>query len=287
MAGPGRRPRRERRLSPPPCRFPEDPQEVAAPGPASVEASEYTEEEEKQGPLSEVTLTPWEEWFVCKEKEQRIRLQNRALEAMNLQLEQRKEAQEREKRKMIAEEKHKEWVLKKNEQERKERELKLSKEMEEKAAKEREREQLQEKAKEKYQEWLKKKNTEECEKKRKEKEKEKQRLAELQEKKEISEKKFKEWLQNTKNKPRPVLNSYGCAIEKLTGCYGRYSYPAPTFYNPIPWKPIHMPPPKEVKMLPGKKNKRPFSSQSYRSSSMVIPQPRNNLFLGTLHKIQR
>jgi hypothetical protein len=54
------------------------------------------------------------------------------------------------------------------------------------------------------------------------KEKEKQRQAELQEKKEIAEKKFKEWLENARNKPRPAAKSYGYANGKLTGwflCY--------------------------------------------------------------------
>ena len=49
------------------------------------------------------------------------------------------------------------------------------------------------------------------------KEKEKQRQAELQEKKEIAEKKFEEWLKNAKNKPRPAAKSYGYASGKLTG----------------------------------------------------------------------
>ncbi|XP_078289455.1 coiled-coil domain-containing protein 34 isoform X3 [Panthera onca] len=169
-------------------------------------------QEQKQVCLPESHLTPWEVWFVGKEKEERDRLQQKALE-----LEKRKEMEEREKRKAIAEEKHKEWVQKKNEQKKKEREQKINKEMEEKAAKEMEKEHLQEKAKEKYQEWLKKKNAEECEKKKKEKEKEKQRQAELQEKKEIAEKKFKEWLENAKNKPRPAAKGYGYANGKLTG----------------------------------------------------------------------
>ncbi|XP_049504955.1 coiled-coil domain-containing protein 34 isoform X1 [Panthera uncia] len=174
-------------------------------------------QEQKQVCLPESHLTPWEVWFVGKEKEERDRLQQKALEELNQQLEKRKEMEEREKRKAIAEEKHKEWVQKKNEQKKKEREQKINKEMEEKAAKEMEKEHLQEKAKEKYQEWLKKKNAEECEKKKKEKEKEKQRQAELQEKKEIAEKKFKEWLENAKNKPRPAAKGYGYANGKLTG----------------------------------------------------------------------
>ncbi|XP_006883834.1 PREDICTED: coiled-coil domain-containing protein 34 [Elephantulus edwardii] len=248
--------------------------------------SEDTPKDQKQVRLPESSLTPWEVWFVGKEKEERDRLQQKALKEINQQLENRKKMEEREKRKIIAEEKLKEWVQKKNEQKRKEREQKISKEMEEKAAKEQEKEHLQEKAREKYQEWLKKKNAEECEKKKKEKEKEKQRQAELQEKKEIAEKKFKEWLENAKNKPRPAAKSYGYANGKLTGFYSGNSYPEPAFYNPIPWKPIHMPPPKEAKDFSGKKSKRPVISQPHRPS-LIIHKARSNLCLGTLHKIQR
>ncbi|XP_012874975.1 PREDICTED: coiled-coil domain-containing protein 34 isoform X1 [Dipodomys ordii] len=249
--------------------------------------SEDNREEQKQVHLPESRLTPWEVWFVGKEKEERDRLQQKALEELNEKLAKRKEMEEREKRKIIAEEKHKEWVQKKNKQKRKEKEQKLNKEMEEKAAKKLEKEYLQEKAKEKYQEWLKKKNAEECEKKKKEKEKEKQRQAELQEKKEIAEKKFKEWLENAKNKPRPAAKSYGYSSGKLTGFYSGNSYPEPAFCNPIPWKPIPMPPSKEAKELSGKKNKRPVTSQPPRSPALVIHKARNNLCLGTLCKIQR
>nr|XP_015107535.2 coiled-coil domain-containing protein 34 isoform X1 [Vicugna pacos] len=256
-------------------------------GCASVVESEDNQEEQKQVLLPESSLTPWEAWFVGKEKVERDRLQQKALEELNQQLEKKKEVEEREKRKIIAEEKHKEWVQRKNEQEKKEREQKISKEMEEKAAKELEKEHLQEKAREKYQEWLKKKKAEECEKKKKEKEKEKQRQAELQEKKEIAERKFKEWLENAKNKPRPAAKSYGYANGKLTGFYSGNSYPEPAFYNPIPWKPIPMPPPKEAKALSGKKTKRPVISQPQRSSSLVTHKERSTLCLGTLCRIQR
>ncbi|PNI78910.1 CCDC34 isoform 2 [Pan troglodytes] len=78
--------------------------------------SENNQEEQKQVRLPESRLTPWEVWFIGKEKEERDRLQLKALEELNQQLEKRKEMEEREKRKIIAEEKHKEWVQKKNEQ---------------------------------------------------------------------------------------------------------------------------------------------------------------------------
>ncbi|XP_023501965.2 coiled-coil domain-containing protein 34 isoform X1 [Equus caballus] len=240
-------------------------------GRGSTVESEDNEEQQNQVCSPECSLTPWEVWFVGKEKEERGRLQQKALEELNQQLEKRKEMEEREKRKIIAEEKHKEWVQKKNEQKRKEKEQKINKEMEEKAAKELKKEHLQEKAKEKYEEWLKKKNAEECEKKKKEKEKEKQRQAELQEKKEIAEKKFKEWLEKAKNKPRPAAKSYGYANGKLTGFYSGNSYPEPAFYNPIPWKPIPVPPPKEAKDLSSKKTARPVPRQLHRPSSLVSP----------------
>ncbi|XP_019482633.1 PREDICTED: coiled-coil domain-containing protein 34 [Hipposideros armiger] len=256
-------------------------------GCASVVESKDNQEEQKQVRLPESSLTPWEVWFVGKEKEERDRLQQKAVEELNQQLEKRKEMEEREKRKIVAEEKLKEWVQKKNEQQRKEREQKISKVMEEKAAKELAKEHLQEKAKEKYQEWLKKKNAEECEKKKKEKEKEKQRQAELQEKKEIAEKKFKDWLENAKNKPRPAAKSYGYANGKLTGFYSGNSYPEPAFCNPIPWKPIYVPPSTEAKALTGKKTKRPVISQPHRPSSLVIHKAGSNLCLGALCRIQR
>ncbi|NXI85276.1 CCD34 protein, partial [Rhipidura dahli] len=103
--------------------------------------------------------------------------------------------------------------------ERRERKRKLSKEMAEKAMRELEKMQLQEKADIKYKEWLKKKRAEEAEKKKKEKEKEKEREAELQEKRKRSEKIFKEWLQNARNKPQPPLYGYGFPYGKSTGLY--------------------------------------------------------------------
>ncbi|XP_053142043.1 coiled-coil domain-containing protein 34 isoform X2 [Hemicordylus capensis] len=239
-----------------------------------------------QSPVAD-NLSPWEEWFLCKEKELRARLQARTLEEMNLQMEKRKEKQERERKKLIAEQKHKEWVQKKNEEERRERERKLSKEMAEKAAKELEKAQLKEKAREMYEEWLKKKKTEEVQKKKEEKEKERQREAELQEKKEKSEKMFKEWLQNSRNKPRPASAGYAYDNGKHTGYPDGNTYPAPAFYNPIPWKPILLPPPKEEKYVSMKKNKRPISSHTHRPSSMLFHKSKNNLYIGSLCRIQR
>ncbi|XP_026520559.1 coiled-coil domain-containing protein 34 isoform X4 [Notechis scutatus] len=183
------------------------------------------------------SLSPWEEWFLCKERELRARLQMKALEEMNQQMEETKEKQERERKKLIAEEKHKEWVQKKNEEVKRE--------------------------------------------------KEKLREAELQEKKEKSERMFKEWLQNSKNKPRPA--SAGCAYVngKLATYPDGNAYPAPAFYNPIPWKPIPAPPPKEEKYVSVKKNKRPLSSHTHRSSSVLFQKSKSNVYLGSLHRLHK
>ncbi|KFP78648.1 Coiled-coil domain-containing protein 34, partial [Apaloderma vittatum] len=229
-------------------------------------------------------LSPWQEWFIGKEKELRARLQARAAEEIAIQLKQVKQKEEYEKRRRIAEEKHKEWVQKKREEERRERERKLSKEMSEKATRELEKMQLKEKAEIKYKEWLKKKRDEETEKKKKEKEKEKEREAELQEKKAKSEKIFKEWLHNARNKPRPVLNSYGFPHGKSAGYASGNSYPAPAYCNPIPWKPVHVPPPKEENVHTVKKSKRPVSSQSRVPLPVVIYKPKSNLCVGSLCK---
>ncbi|XP_069713562.1 coiled-coil domain-containing protein 34 isoform X2 [Phaenicophaeus curvirostris] len=259
----------------------EEEEERAAACPSrKTEDSEVVGEKE-ESPLKD-NLSPWEKWFIGKEKELRARLQAKAAEEMIIQLEKMKQKQECEKRKRIAEEKHKEWVQKKREEERRERERKLSKEMAEKATRELEKMQLQEKAEVKYKEWLKKKRVEEAEKKKKEKEKEKEREAELQEKKERSEKIFEEWLQNARNKPCPVLNGYGFP----RGCANGNWYPVPAYCNPIPWKPVHAPPPKEDNIHTRKKSKRPASCQSHASLPIVIYKPKNNLCVGSLCRKQ-
>lgn len=53
-------------------------------------------------------------------------------------------------------------------------------------------------------------------------------------KKQIAEKKFKEWLENTKNKPPPAIKSFGYASEKHSVFYSGNSYPEPALFNPIP-----------------------------------------------------
>ncbi|XP_040265830.1 coiled-coil domain-containing protein 34 isoform X1 [Bufo bufo] len=233
-------------------------------------------------PLADLKLSPWETWLLSKERRGRLELQNKISEELKQDEERRKEEQKKEQKKHLAEEQHKEWVRKKHEQERKEKEQKLLKEKQEKESEDQQKRLIEEKSKERYQGWLKKKKEEEQERKRRQKEEEEKRLAEQKEKKEKAEQIFKEWVEQAKNKPRPTLNSYGYVNGKLTGYYDGSSYPAPGFYNPIPWKPIPMPPPKEPvkKNTSGKNKRRLVSHQLYRSSTAMIYKPKDNLQVG-------
>ncbi|XP_078540779.1 coiled-coil domain-containing protein 34 isoform X1 [Lissotriton helveticus] len=229
-------------------------------------------------------LTPWEEWLVSKGRRERVQLQTKVLEELKQNQELEKIRRQQELHKLAADEQHKEWVRKKNEQEKKEKELKMRKEQKEKEAMERRKAGMEEKAKEKFNEWLKKKQGEEKEKKRKEKEEEEKRLAELNQKKEKSKLTFEEWLENAKSKPRPVLNSYGYANGKLTGYYDGSASPAPGFCNPIPWKPINIPPPpREVRRNTVKPPKRLSANLSYRPRSRVH-RPMDHFLIGAMGK---
>ncbi|XP_053544881.1 coiled-coil domain-containing protein 34 [Bombina bombina] len=232
--------------------------------------------------LEELNLTPWEEWLLYKEKKERAELQRKMSEELKQEEERIKREQLKEMKKVVAEEQHKEWVRKKAEQERKEKEFRLLKEQKEKEAKELQNMAMQEKSKEKYQEWLRRKKEEAQERARKEKEEEEKRLAEQSEKQEKAKKGFEEWLEQVKVKPRPTLNSDGYVNGKLTGYYDGSSYPAPGFYNPIPWKPIHVPPPPKeaAKNLSEKKKKRATSSQPYRANVGSLYKPKDNLHVG-------
>ncbi|XP_029438944.1 coiled-coil domain-containing protein 34 [Rhinatrema bivittatum] len=204
-------------------------------------------------------LSPWEEWLLNKERKERIRLQSKFLEDTKKQEEQIKEKQQQEVKKKIAEEKHKEWIARKNEQDKKQK-VRLNKELKKKKSKELQKAELEEKGKEKYKEWLKKKQAEERERKVKQKEEEEKQLAELQEKKEKSKKIFEEWLQSSRTKPRPILNSFSYTNGKLTGYYDGNSYPSPSFFNPVPWKPIQAPPPSRDIAFLMRKNKQVHGS---------------------------
>ncbi|KAE8606831.1 hypothetical protein XENTR_v10010895 [Xenopus tropicalis] len=248
--------------------------------PGTPEKGRHSQTEEHS--MENLNLTPWEAWLLHKEKEGRIELQRKISEELKQEEERLKEQRQKEMKKKLAEEQRKEWVRKKKDQEQKERDERLLKEQQDKEAEELRRISVQEKANEKFEEWLRKKKVEEQERKKKEKEEEEKFQAAQRDKKDKASKVFKEWLEQAKDKPRPTLNSYGYVNGKLTGYYDASSYPAPGFYNPIPWKPIHIPPPPKeaTKNLSAKKKKRPVSSQLYRPNVRSLSKPKDNLHVG-------
>ena len=82
-----------------------------------------------------------------------------------------------------------------------------------------------------------------------------------------SRKKFKEWLENKKNKPHPAAKIYHYANRKFACFYSANCYPELAFSNPVPWKPIHKLLPKEANDLSGENTKSLVISQSHGSSS--------------------
>ncbi|XP_066556881.1 coiled-coil domain-containing protein 34 [Amia ocellicauda] len=229
-------------------------------------------------PSAEFSLSAWEEWVVRKAREERAEMQRKALKELSLKREKMEREKVEERKRSVAEGRIHDWLQMKREQEKVEKETKLSKEMEEMEIREQKRRETEEKARQRYREWLKRKKREEVEKKQKEQEEASRREAELRERRQKAQEKFKEWLRNAKEKPRPASSSFGYCNGKLTGYYDGSSYPAPSFVNPIPWKPIHNPPPEDLlKKNCGRKAKRPANPLLYRPSPSVGVRPRDTL----------
>ncbi|KAM9754542.1 coiled-coil domain-containing protein 34 isoform 1-T1 [Menidia menidia] len=189
-------------------------------------------------PAGSPSLTAWQTWLLNKAKEDRLKQEKKAEEERLLR--EKKEEQERneEHKKVAMEERIHEWLRVKREQERQEQLLKQRMEEEEIQRKQEKQREIEQKAQQKYRDWLQKKNQEKMEKEKQEKE-----AAALKEEQERlrrwrAEEKFKEWLTKANERSRcsPKSPFYSTSpYEKLN--------PAPSFYNPIPWKPVPIPPP--------------------------------------------
>ncbi|XP_077066127.1 coiled-coil domain-containing protein 34 [Siphateles boraxobius] len=182
-------------------------------------------------------LSAWEQWIVEKAKEERVRKQQKAMEELMLKEKEEEQKKEQQKKKVACDCKIQEWLQMKREQEKKERESKEFQKSKEQLQEERRRAEIEEKAREKYKEWMRKKKQEETERKLKEKEEAARREAEERERKEKAEESFKEWLDGVKTKGKLSRRSSASSA----GNYNNVNYPAPSFVNPVPWKPIHVP----------------------------------------------
>ncbi|XP_011474838.1 coiled-coil domain-containing protein 34 isoform X2 [Oryzias latipes] len=193
---------------------------------------------------SAASLSAWETWVLSKAKEERLKLEKKAEEERILKEKEEQQEKEQERKRMVMEEKIQEWlkVKRKHMQEQlvkhRAEEEKMQKEME----KQRE---VEQKAQQRYNVWLQKKNQEKLQKEKKEKEIAVLKGEQEEERRRRAEEKFKEWLAKANEKSRASPES----PRHQTSPYDRL-IPAPSFYNPIPWKPIHAPPENPQKKTP-------------------------------------
>ncbi|XP_064648066.1 coiled-coil domain-containing protein 34-like [Lineus longissimus] len=189
-------------------------------------------------------MSPWEKWLVQKAKEDR-RKQREKQAAIKKKKEEEEEKMRIEEGKLRkAAEQRKEWEGKKNMEERIKKKLEKQKEKTEQEVKEEEKRHVEEKAKQKYNEWMEEKRKREREQKRKEEEKKRKEEQQKKDRQEKCDRVFDEWCEKARERPKSVPSSFGYTSGKLTGYYDRAAYPAPGFYNPIPW---HHPPVPRVK----------------------------------------
>ncbi|XP_072528053.1 coiled-coil domain-containing protein 34 [Salminus brasiliensis] len=184
-----------------------------------------------------LNLSAWEQWIVSKAKEERDKIHQKTLEQQTLKEKKAQEEREQQRKRAVNECKIQEWLQRKKDQEKQEKLCKESQKTKEMLYEEKKRLEIERKAQEKYKEWLQKKKLDEMEKKLKEQEETSRREKEERERKEKAEEKFKEWLKSIKDKDRHERQSSACSARG----YDNLNYPSPTFVNPIPWKPIHVP----------------------------------------------
>lgn len=212
--------------------------------------------------IASPTLSAWEQWLILKAKEDRIRSEKKAEEERLLKEKIKQQEKEHEQKIVVIEERIQEWLKMKHEQEKQEQLLKQSKEQETMQKQTEKQRETKRKAQQKYNEWLQKKNQEKAEKEKKQKEETALKEEQEKERRKRAEKKFKEWLieANTKNRANPK--------SLCPSPYGM-SYPSPSFYNPIPWKPIHIPPSDTINKTTDKKSQRQQKRHSLNSASRL------------------
>ncbi|KAM7396451.1 hypothetical protein PAMP_019488 [Pampus punctatissimus] len=216
------------------------------------------------------TLSAWEMWLVNKAKEDRLRLEMKSEEERLFKEKKHKEEREREQKKIVVDEKIQEWLKMKREQKKQEQLLKLHKEEAEIQRQQEKQREIEQKAQQKYKDWLQKKNQEKIEKEKMDKEEATLKEEQERERRKRAEEKFKEWLAraNEKSRASPKSPCYP------TSPYDK-SYPSPSFYNPIPWKPIHVPPPETSPTKTA--NRKPQKQRKSQQSSSTAFRLRNTV----------
>lgn len=182
-------------------------------------------------------LSPWETWLVQKTAEDREKTKRKRLQEKKEREEGEKEKHKREALLKQASEKYEEWLENKKKVIVDEKRKKQLQEQSEQEKKENENRLILEKAAVKYNNWLEEKKAGEKEKRRKEKEDARMKKDREVERKLQNEEAYSKWIEEIRERPKPVYNSFGYTGGMLTGYYEWGSYPAPSYCNPIPWVP--------------------------------------------------
>ncbi|XP_066265929.1 coiled-coil domain-containing protein 34-like [Branchiostoma lanceolatum] len=194
----------------------------------------------------------WEEWVVRKTQEEREKRRKQAWKEKEEKEEEERQQKEKEEKKQMTDKKHKEWAEQRTLQQKIQRKAKVRQEKAEKEIEDQKKQQIHEKAQKEYDRWLEMKQQKEEERRQKDEEDRRRKEAEKEEKQKQAEEVYNDWLKKSKTKPRPMFHSFGYTGGVLTGYHDRAAYPIPSFYNPVPWMPIHVPKEKQPK-VPSKK----------------------------------
>lgn len=193
-------------------------------------------------------ISPWEKWLIEKEKRKREQLHKERARKTLENVTQIDMEHMKQQKKIKESENTFRWIQGKNLAEKlrmqQERE-RLKAEMQEEARKKLE---MSEKAKKTFTTWLQKKKEEEKAAKMAEAEHKKEEEEKKKKKQALAEEKYNEWYKRAmKTQVKPATNGMGYLSGKLTDYHDRTAYPPPSFYNPIPWKPLAIPKPKMEK----------------------------------------
>ncbi|XP_071943591.1 uncharacterized protein [Antedon mediterranea] len=186
-------------------------------------------------------LNVFEKWLVKKIKEERKAIKTELKkEEEAKRVKEEEENRNRERQSMI-QHRIQAWVTEHKAQDMYRKKINKREEQRKQEIKEEEKVRTKEREKACREEWLEKKRQEKKLKVVKEKEEREKKIKEENEKKEKAKEKYDEWYRNSIQKPRKVKNSYAYSEGTLKGYYDSGAYPLPSYCNPIPWKPIHVP----------------------------------------------
>lgn len=186
--------------------------------------------------ISDIQISPWEEWLCKKEKERREQLYKIKEEKKQKSLKEQKEREREIEKKVCADNAYKNWLNKIQENQKKELKLKNERAKIEKHDKEEKEKNIKILSEKNFKQWKKEKKKLEDEKK---KQIEMQEMDKLQQKnleKNKNEEAFKKWKKNISSRSKcQNYKGYGYVGGVLISYYDASSSPIPSYYNPRPW----------------------------------------------------